>query len=271
MTVELMNRAPRVTAEPAIEHLNAVKVVKLVTPVRQSTVRVRPPVRPVASSLAINADEPHIETLYEEIASAVTHGLGALFSIAALVSMVCIAAQQGDPWRVTSCAIFGSMMVVLYLASTVYHAWPWLDNVKQWLQRFDHASIYLLIAGSYTPWLLVSIRGAWGWALFGVIWGSALVGILFKLFFGARGALISTIMYILMGWMAVIAILPIAHVAGWGAIGWLFIGGLCYTGGVVFFLRDNMPYNHALWHLFVLAGTAAHCYAVMQYVLPLTR
>ena len=207
----------------------------------------------------------HTYSLGEEIANSITHGVGAALSIVALTLMVVYAAFGADPWRIVSVSIFGASLIILYLASTLYHAIP-LPSVKRMLRIFDHCSIYLLIAGTYTPFLLVSMRGPWGWSLFGVLWGCALAGIVFKLFFIGRWDKIATLLYVAMGWVIVVAMKPVIEAVPSGALLLMLIGGLAYTGGVVFYLWDRIPYNHAIWHLFVLGGSLAHFFAIFFYI-----
>jgi hemolysin III len=211
---------------------------------------------------------PHPETPAEEFFSFVTHCVGAVLSFGALAALVTLAALYGDARRIVSVAVYGATLVTLYLASTLYHACA-ADRrplAKRRLQVFDHISIYALIAGSYTPFLLVLVRGGWGWSLFGVLWGLAAAGTLFKLFFGNRYDVVSALVYVAMGWSGLCAAGPIlSHLPG-GAIAWIFAGGIAYTAGVVFYLWDRLPFNHAVWHCFVLAGSACHFIAVAGYV-----
>ena len=208
------------------------------------------------------------ETRREEIANSITHGIGAALSIAALSVLVVFAGLRGDAWRVVSFAIYGATLVLLYLASTFYHVFP-NPRVKRVFHVFDHSAIFLLIAGSYTPFCLVTIRGGWGWSLFGVVWGIAIFGIVFKAFFTGRYNFVSTALYIAMGWIAVIAIRPLVAQLPTGAFAWILLGGLSYTVGVVFYAWERLPYGHAIWHLFVLGGSTLHFFAVLFYVLPM--
>ena len=198
----------------------------------------------------------------EELANTLSHALGIVLGIAGLGYMVTRAALHGDVWQIVSASIFCATLVILYTASTLYHGAS-SEHVKQRLQKFDHAAIYLLIAGSYTPLTLVNLRGPWGWSLFGVIWGLAFLGLLMKLRFTGRFNVISTLCYIGMGWLITIAAQPMLHCVP--AIGlWLLLaGGLCYTGGTVFYLRHSLRYHHAIWHLFVLAGSTCHYFAIL--------
>ena len=202
-------------------------------------------------------------SLKEEIANSVTHGIGAGLSVAGLTLLVALAAIYGDVWRVVSFSIYGSSLVILYLASTLYHSFQ-NPRIKRMLRVLDHASIYLLIAGSYTPFLLVSMRDAWGWTLFGVVWGLALLGVVFKVFFIGRYEVVATAAYVLMGWLCVIAFKEMLVKLPPGGMTFLIIGGVVYTAGVIFYAWEKLPYNHAIWHLFVLGGSICHFFAVMS-------
>ena len=203
----------------------------------------------------------------EEIANAVTHGVGALLSIAGLAVLVSYAALYGDAWHVVSSSIFGATLVLLYAASTVYHS-VWHLQTKKILQRLDHSAIFLLIAGTYTPFALVNMRGAWGWTLFGVVWFLALLGIALQLFPRRRNERLSLILYLGMGWMAVAAIKPFVAGVETGGLILLLIGGLFYSLGVIFYVWRQLSYHHAIWHGFVLAGSTFHFFAVLFYVVP---
>ena len=203
----------------------------------------------------------------EEIANAITHGIGLLLSIAGFVVLLVLAALRGTAWHMVACSIYGATLICLYAASTLYHA-VISPRVKRALRIFDHSAIYLLISGTYTPFLLVSLRGPWGWSLLGVIWGLALAGVLFKFWFVERFAILSTVVYIAMGWLVVIAAKPVITHLSLTAIIWLLAGGLAYTGGVIFFAAKRIPYSHAIWHLFVLAGSICHYFAVLSTVIP---
>lgn len=201
----------------------------------------------------------------EELANSLTHGIGALLSVAALVLMVVAAALERSAARVVACSIYGASLVLLYSFSTVYHA---LTNAraKRVFRILDHSSIYLLIAGTYTPFTLVTLHGAWGWALFGVVWGCAALGIAFKVFFTGRMEVLSTVVYVGMGWVALVAVGPLMRRMPGPGLLWLVAGGLFYTAGVAFY-RWRRRYAHAVWHLFVLAGSACHFVAVWGWVL----
>jgi len=203
----------------------------------------------------------------EEKLNVLTHGIGFLLSIAALVLLVVFASIDGDAWHIVSYSIYGTSLVVLYLASTLFH-WSKKPARRLKLNVFDHASIYILIAGTYTPLLLVTLRGPWGWSLFGVVWGLAIAGVIFKFFYTGRFNKISTLVYVLMGWIVLIALKPlIANLSTPGLV-WLAIGGLSYSIGAIFYLLNKVPYNHAIFHVFVLGGSMAHFVTIFWYVLP---
>lgn len=203
----------------------------------------------------------------EELANRLTHGFGALLSVAGLVLMVVWSARHGDAWAVVSTAVYGASLVVLYAASTLYHSAS-SDRWRRRLQRVDHAAIYLLIAGTYTPFVLGPLRGGWGWTLFGIVWGCAVVGVVLKLFLAHRAGLLSTAAYLVMGWLVVVAVKPLVAALPGGALWLLVAGGLCYTVGTVFYLWEKLPLNHAVWHVWVLGGSACHWAAVFGYVVP---
>jgi len=198
----------------------------------------------------------------EELASSVTHALGILFSIGALVWMLFLA--QGDVFQVVSASLFGGTLTLLYASSTLYHAISH-PKWKELLQLLDHACIYLLIAGSYTPLTLVALRGPWGWSLFGIVWFCALAGVLLKtLVARKKDHWLSTALYIAMGWLAVIAFGPMVRALPAAGLAWLIAGGVSYTFGVVFFAWNRLPFNHAIWHLFVLGGSVCHVFAAVH-------
>jgi len=206
-------------------------------------------------------------SLGEEIANSVTHGIGALLSIVALTMLVILAVTQDDPVRIVSAAVYGSSLTLLFLFSTLYHSLPG-SRIKKIFQLLDHCAIYLLIAGTYTPVLLISLKGAWGYSLMVIIWSLALFGIFFKVFFGEeRFPKLSLFIYISMGWLIIIASTEMMTAIPPGGLVLLAVGGVVYTAGVVFYVRDHMPYNHAVWHLFVLGGSICHFFAVYKYVL----
>ena len=195
-----------------------------------------------------------------------THLAGAILAAAGATVLVTMAAIKGDPWRVATFAIYGATLFLLYLVSTLYHSVR-RGRAKDVLRKLDHCSIYLLIAGTYTPFMLVSLRGAWGWSILGVVWGLAIVGIVQELCF-ARGARpVSLAIYLVMGWLALVAIVPLLEALQWTGLLWVAAGGLVYTIGIVFYLFDErVPHFHGIWHLFVLAGSAIHYAAVVSLV-----
>lgn len=208
-----------------------------------------------------------VASVREEIASALTHGLGAVAALAASAVLITLAAIYGDGWQLASAIVFGVALLLLYTASTLYHAVQH-PIVKGRLKVFDHCAIYLLIAGTYTPFTLIGLRGGpWGWGMFTAIWALAFAGVIFKLFFTGRFKLLSTIIYIAMGWMVMVAIKPMwASIDGW-TLGWLLAGGLSYTLGTYFYHRESIPYSHAIWHLFVIGGSVCHFVAVTAQIL----
>jgi hemolysin III len=203
----------------------------------------------------------------EEFANSVTHGVGLGLSLAGLVVLIILTALRGTAWHVVSCTIYGSTLVILYAASTLYHSIQ-SARAKRVLRIIDHGAIYLLIAGTYTPFTLVNLRGGLGWTLFGVVWGLAALGIVFKVFHVDRFPIASTLVYLSMGWLVVIAWKPVMTLIPAGGIALIAAGGAAYTLGVFFFAAKRVPYNHAIWHLFVLAGSIFHYVAVLLYVLP---
>jgi hemolysin III len=208
-----------------------------------------------------------IDTVGEEIASSITHGIGAALSVAGLVFLVILATMCGDVWRIASFSIYGGTLIILYLASTLYHSFR-NQKVKKIFRVIDHSSIFLLIAGTYTPFLLVSLRGVLGWYLFGIIWALAGMGIVFKTLFIGRYGRISVFIYVMMGWLCVVAIRQmLANIPSGGIIG-LTVGGVLYTAGIVFYAWPKLKYSHAIWHLFVLGGSICHYFSIFLYVLP---
>jgi hemolysin III len=203
----------------------------------------------------------------EESVNALTHGLGALLSLGGLVVLVILASRHGDAWHIVSCCIYGVTLLLLFSSSTLYHSFR-SQRLKHIFHIIDHASIFLLIAGTYTPFVLVNLRGGWGWSLFGVIWGLALAGIVFQIFFVSRFRLVQVVIYLAMGWLVVIAFKPLLTRVPLPGMIWLLAGGLCYTAGVLFYLWKKLPFHHAIWHLFVLAGSIFHYFAILFYVLP---
>lgn len=206
-------------------------------------------------------------SLGEELANSITHGIGALLSAVGLVLLVSISLRYGNFWHALASSVFGTTLVCSYTASTLYHSIA-VERFKPTLRRLDHAAIYLLIAGTYTPFMLISLRGPWGWSLLGVVWTIAVGGVAGKLLIPHKMAKFSTALYLLMGWIALIAVRPLLASVEPGGLLLLLAGGLAYSGGVVFYALERMPYNHMIWHLFVLAGSALHFCAILFYVMP---
>ena len=202
----------------------------------------------------------------EELINSITHGAGLALSVAGLVVLVTLAALKGTVWHIVSCSVYGTSLVLLYSASTLYHSMR-SPRLKRFFRIIDHASIYLLIAGTYTPFTLVNLRGGWGWTLFGLVWGLAALGILFKIFFVGRFPIASTAVYLLMGGVLLIAIKPVVARGPRGGVIWVMAGGLAYAAGIVFYAWEKKPYNLAVWHVFVLTGSICHYFAVLFYVL----
>jgi len=208
--------------------------------------------------------EERPQSLGEEIANSVSHGVGLVAAIAAAIALVLSAAQQGGLARIAGASVFAATMVLLYLTSTLYHALP-RNRAKQVFQVLDHAAIFLMIAGTYTPFTLGVLRGTWGWTLFGLVWGLALAGVVLSAIGGVRYPKLRTCLYLVMGWLILIAVKPLwLRVPSWGLF-WLFAGGIAYTVGVVFYAAKQVCYSHFVWHLFVIAGTACHFIAVLRF------
>ena len=207
-------------------------------------------------------------TLGEEIAHAVSHGIGAVLGIAGLAVLIATAAERGaGAWQVVPCVIYGVAMVLLLTTSTLYHS---IRNprLKRVFRVLDHEMIFLMIAGSYTPILLITLRGTLGWTLFGIVWGIAAAGMVFQGFFTGRFKGASTGLYVLMGWIVVVALKPLLEHMSAAGMGWLVAGGLCYTLGAIIYMFKRVPYHHAAWHLMVLAGSICNYFAILWYVLP---
>jgi hemolysin III len=212
----------------------------------------------------------HKVTLYrieDEIASGVTHGIGLMMAFGGLCSLIVLTTARGSIWQIVGCTVFGISLVILYLASTLYHfvqepVW------KESLRKLDHVAIYLLIAGTYTPFTLVNLHGVWSWILFGLVWGLATFGIVAKIWWGDRWQWLSLAAYLGLGWSALIAARPIIESIPMAGLGWLLAGGLAYTFGVIFFAFDRIRYFHAIWHIFVMMGSVFHFCAVIFYVVP---
>ncbi|HQS58228.1 MAG: hemolysin III [Gallionellales bacterium 35-53-114] len=195
-----------------------------------------------------------------------SHFAGALLALAGTVVLIVLGALSGDVWKIVSFSIYGATLVLLYSFSALYHNAAH-GRMKLFLQKLDHNAIYLLIAGSYTPFSLVSLRGPWGWSLFGVVWGLALLGMLQETFFAQKSRKLSLLIYVTMGWVAIIALIPLVKILSWAGFAWVAAGGLTYTLGIVFYLNDDkFAHWHGIWHLFVLAGSALHFFAILFYV-----
>ena len=213
------------------------------------------------------APRHEIVDIRDEIANALTHGLGAVAALAGSAVLITLAAIYGDGWQLGASIVFGISLLLLYTASTLYHAIQH-PVAKGRLKVFDHCAIYLLIAGTYTPFTLIGLRGPWGWGLFAAIWTLAIAGVAFKLFYTGRFKLLSTIFYIAMGWLVIVAIKPMWNALDGATLGWLLAGGVFYTLGTFFYHRESIPYSHAIWHLFVIGGSVCHFVAVTRQVLP---
>jgi len=206
--------------------------------------------------------EPEFCTPGEELANSITHGIGVVMGFAVLVLLVVFSAVRKGTWEVVSCSVYGTTFIILYLASTLYHGIQH-PRTKQVLKTIDHSAIYLLIAGTYTPYALAPLRGVLGWTIFGAIWGCALVGILFKAFFIGRFKAVSLISYLFMGWFCLVAVKPLFLQLTVPGFVFLVVGGLCYSVGAIFFGWKTLPWSHAIWHLFVLAGSLCHFFSIL--------
>jgi hemolysin III len=209
--------------------------------------------------------QPHYN-LGEILANAITHGIGAILAVAGAVYLIA-ASTRGTTWHVVSCTVFAITMVLVYVCSTLYHSLV-RTRARHVFHVLDHASIYLMIAGTYTPFTLISLRGPVGWWLFGVVWGLAVAGVIFKSFAVGRFQVLSALVYLFQGWVVVVAARPLVGAIGWHGVAWLGAGGLAYTLGIIFFALDHRRYFHAAWHVFVLAGSVAHYFAILFYVIP---
>jgi hemolysin III len=210
----------------------------------------------------------HIFSKQEEIANSITHGIGALLSIAALVILIVCSSLYGTAWHVVSFTIFGVSMLILYTSSTLVHSFP-QGKAKDVFEILDHSSIYFFIAGTYTPFLLIVIKDTLGWTLFGIVWGLAIAGTVFKCFFVKKYLFTSTVLYVVMGWMIVFAWKPLADRLSSQGLFLLMIGGVLYTLGAIFYVWRGFRYHHAVWHLFVILASTAHFFCVIFYVLPI--
>ncbi len=208
-----------------------------------------------------------VYSLAEEIAHSVSHGVGVVLAIVGLALLLPRAALHGTPLDVTAAVVFGATLILLYLASTLYHAVTAV-RAKKVLRVIDHSSIYLLIAGTYTPFTLGPLLGPWGWSLFAWVWTGAIGGILWKAVALGRAPIVSVLLYVGMGWSCLIAFRPLLERLPTGGIALLIAGGLCYTLGLVFFAWKSLRFHHFIWHLFVLAGSICHYFAIFHYVVP---
>ncbi len=209
--------------------------------------------------------ETHLR-LGDILANAITHGVGAALALVGAVYLIVMSAR-GSAWQIVGCAVFAFTLLLVYLCSTLYHSLV-RTRARHVFQVLDHSAIYLLIAGTYTPFTLVSLRGTVGWVLFGVVWALAIAGIVFKSLAVGRFAVASALIYLFQGWFVVFAARPLIHAVGWHGVLWLGAGGLAYTFGIIFFALDRRLYFHAAWHVFVLAGSVAHYFAILFYVAP---
>ncbi len=208
-----------------------------------------------------------LRAVEDELANTLTHGVGLVLSVAGLVALTVLTSLRGNLWHIVGCSIYGGSLVVLYGVSTAYHGVR-KPRVKRILRKVDHIAIYLLIAGTYTPFTLVNLHGPWGWTVFGLVWSLAIFGTLFKLTVRDHPEWFSLGIYLTMGWVGVIAAKPIWEIAPGGLLALLLAGGMAYTLGTLFYAWDGKPYYHAVWHVFVLAGSALHFCAVVLYVVP---
>lgn len=206
------------------------------------------------------------QSLGEEIANSITHGIGAVLATSGLVILIVFASLKGDVWRIVSFSIYGATLVVLYTSSTLYHAITH-KKIKHYFRIMDLSAIFLLIAGTYTPITLIPLRDTgWGWTMFGLIWGMAVIGIILKTFFDGKFEKLSIVFYVLMGWMVVIAIKPMLVNLPLGILVWILIGGISYTVGIIFLAWTKFPYSHTVWHLFVLGGSISHFFGILFYL-----
>jgi hemolysin III len=206
------------------------------------------------------------QTYLEDLVCALIQGVSLLLCIGGIAVLVSLAGIHGDAWQVVSLSVYGATLIVVYLSSTLYHSARHVRR-KRVFKLVDHSNIHLLIAGTYTPFALVTLSGAWGWSIFGLVWGLSVLGIAFKLVFGDRYTPVSITIYLAMGWVALIAVVPLIRSLPLSGLMWLVLGGVVYTSGVVFYLWEKMPFNHAVWQLFVLTGSTCFYFVIMFYVL----
>lgn len=217
--------------------------------------------RPMNEGLATEHRQP---TLGEEIANSISHGIGLVFAVIATPILVIAANRSGTVWNMVGVSVFAASMVLLYLSSTLYHALTH-GTAKRIFRMLDHSAIFLLIAGTYTPFTLGVLRGPWGWTLFALVWSLAMIGLTMKAVFGHRYNWLSVILYLAMGWLVVIAAPEVMHRVPLSGLAWILAGGIAYTGGVGFYAAHRVRYAHFAWHLFVIAGTVCHFFAVLWY------
>ncbi len=202
---------------------------------------------------------------YGERFNTYSHLMGIVLALSGTVVLIVLGARSGDAWKIVSFSIYGATLLLMYGSSTIYHGTR--GKVKDFFRKADHCAIYLLIAGSYTPFTLVTLHGAWGWSLFGVVWGLAAAGILQESSPGKKTRRLSLVIYLAMGWVALVAIMPLVQALGWAGFAWIAVGGVIYTVGIIFYLYDTkFTHWHGIWHLFVLAGSAVHYFAILIYV-----
>ncbi|MGB9674015.1 MAG: PAQR family membrane homeostasis protein TrhA [Anaerolineales bacterium] len=206
----------------------------------------------------------------EELANSITHGIAIALSIAGLAVLTAFASLFGNVWHIVSVSIYGATQILLYTASTLYHSIP-IPKAKKVLRLLDHSAIFLLIAGTYTPFTLVNLHGTWGWTMLGLVWGIAILGITLQGKLIHQKSFLNAIIYIAMGWIVVLGIKPLLHSVALGGLILLLAGGLAYSFGAIFYVWKRLPYNHAIWHGFVMVGSALHYFAVLFYVIPLAH
>lgn len=216
--------------------------------------------------MAVELSPPRYNRI-EEWVNGLTHGIGSVLSITGLVLMVIFSSLYGDVWHIVSTAIYGATLILLYLSSTLYHLIP-ANSLKHFFQKMDHAMIYLLIAGTYTPYTLVNLRGPWGWTLFAMVWGIAVVGVTIEFLLKERVRFLSLILYLSMGWLMIAAAKPLLDKLAPGGLILLLAGGLFYSLGVFFYVWKTLTFQHAIWHVFVMAGSLCHFWSIFFYVIP---
>lgn len=221
--------------------------------------------REYVKTLKSNEDWAQAVLLGDEWANCLTHSFGLILSIIGFIFLIHYPLQENDYWKLLNFSVYGTSLILLYAASSCYHGLP-ISNLKKVFQTLDHCAIYLLIAGSYTPFTMLALGGIWGWVLFGIVWSFAGVGIILKTFFRHRFKIISMSLYLLMGWLIVIAAEPLVERLHPLGLNWLIAGGIFYTGGVIFYVLDKRRFFHAIWHLFVLTGSVCHYFAILLYL-----